>query len=310
MQDAENLELDYTSGMLKTVDGLYPLVKMPSKIDTLFYNYTANYFIASCGKNLYRLSGSLSPISFPNLIGTLSNVSRPVYDVWDSEILIASGDRMQVYDGATLTTIKSMPCDNLFVRSGRVVTSMTGTDTLYYCGVNDYTNWIMDTDNLMNGLYIEIGNKDGGGIVSVSNLAGNIIVIKKNGKAFRLAGDYETWAEYELGNNIHCMSNAASINTGNGVFFIGKDGFKVLNTSAEYGTVKSQEAGAPINQVLLKGVSESARLWDVSPKKQIWIRAADDNKIYLYHYFKTICSNCSRILRNSRQLLKRLLPQR
>lgn len=286
LQRALNVEFDYSTGKLRTVAGLVPLIKLPASADTLFYNYKDNYFLTNCGQKLYRLSGYLSPNTTPTYIGNLNRARRPQFVVYGFYTAMVSGGRVQYYTGKELKEAADSPSSDMcYVRGGRLGTCLTGTDIIRYCGVGDIENWNYGTDNAQDAWYAEVGYQDGGGIVAVKQLFGNVIIIKQSGKTFRLVGDYN-WDVYDGPDKVYTVGQNGVMFAGNGLYYIGQDGFSVMGfNSGEYGTIRTSEVGVAVNQALLQGVSQNAKLWDVQPKKQLWIRSDDMGTTYLFHYF-------------------------
>jgi hypothetical protein len=290
LQKSMNVELDYVTGKLKVVDGLVSVLKLPAKADTLFYNYKDNYFLVNCGRSLYRLNGNISPKTEPVLVGQLNSIKRPSYAVYGSYTAVVTGSKVQYLDYANSfkEAAASPVADMCYVRSGRLGICNTGSDIINWCGTGDVENWNFGTDNEQNAWYAEVGYQDGGGIVAVKELFGNIIVVKRSGKTFRLTGDYY-WQAYDGPSGVYTVGQNGVIFAGNGLYYIGKDGFSAIAfNSGEYGTLRSSEVGAAVNQLLLQGVSQNAKLWDVQPKKQIWIRADEMGTTYLFHYFSGV----------------------
>ncbi|QDR80233.1 hypothetical protein [Sporomusa termitida] len=290
LQKATNVEIDYSSGKLKVAAGLVPVVTLPAAADTLFYNYKDNYFLTNCGQSLYKLRGYLSPNTTPELIGQLKGIKRPAYAVYGPYTAIVSGNRVQYVDyfNAFKMASGSPVSDMCYVRGGRLATSNTGSDIVYFCGVGDIENWNYGTDNLQDAWYAEVGYQDGGGIVAVKQLFGNVVVIKRSGKTFRLVGDYN-WDVYDGPEGVYVAGPEAIRFAGNGLYYVGKDGFSVMGfNSGEYGTLRSSEVGAAVNQDLMQGVSQNAKIWDIQPKKQLWVRTDDMGTTYLFHYFSGV----------------------
>lgn len=292
LQKAVNVELDYVTGKLKVVDGLVPILKLPAVADTLFYNYKDNYFLTNCGRTLYKLSGYLSPNSKPVSLGQLNGIKRPAYAVYGQYTAIVSGGRVQ-YCGhkQDLTEVTSSPASTMcHVRGGRLYVAHINSERVSMCGANDITNWQFssaDQDEWteQDAWYADIGPNTGG-IVAMKQLAGNLIIVKDSGKTFRFTGDHPSiFNAYDGPENIYVVNSDCLLFAGNGLFYVGRDGFNTLNFAAsEYGALRTDSAGAGVNEELLRGVSQKACLWDVAPKKQIWVRADELGDTYLFHY--------------------------
>lgn len=287
LQKAVNVELDYVTGKLKVVDGLTPVMKLPAAADTLFYNYKDNYFLTNCGRDVYRLSGYLSGQTTATKIGQLNGIKRPAYTVYDQHTVIVSGNRVQYCGYAnSLAALPSSPPSSLcHVRGGRLYVANPGSPRVTMCGVNDITNWNISSTNEQDAWYVEVAPGTGG-IIAMRQLAGNIVIVKDSGKTYRFVGDHYTlFNAYDGPEGVYTVGQAGVIFVENNLYYVGRDGFSVMSfASGEYGALKTAAVGAAVNVELLRGVSQKACLWDVAPKKQIWVRADDIGNTYLYHY--------------------------
>lgn len=292
LQKASNVELDYVTGKLKTVDGLVPVVKLPAPADTLFYNYKDNYFLTNCGRTLYKLSGYLSPASVPEAIGKLNGIQRPEYAAYLQYTAIVSGGRVQYYGyKQPLTEVISSPASNMcHVRGGRLYVASTNGSRITMCGANDITNWQIsgkaeDEWTEQDAWYADIAPGTGS-IAAMRQLNGNIIVVKNSGQTYRFVGDHPSlFNAYDGPEGVYVVNPACLLFAENGLYYVGRDGFNAMSfTSNEYGTLKTAAVGAGVNKELLRGISQRACLWDVAPKKQIWVRADELGHTYLFHY--------------------------
>lgn len=288
LSKAVNVELDYVTGKLKVVDGLIPLVKLPAAAETLFYNYKDNYFLANCGRTLYKLSGFLSPNSEPVILGLLNGIRRPQYSVYGQYTAIVCGNRVQYlgYADTELTEVTSSPISSMcHVRGGRLHVANVGNPRITMCGANDITNWKIDNENEQDAWYADIAPGTGG-IVAMRQLAGNIIVIKSSGMTYRFLSDHPSlFNAYDGPEGVYTVSQNGLLIAANNLYYVGQDGFNAMSfNSGEFGTLKTAAVGAGVNEELLRGVSQKACLWDVSPKKQIWVRADELGNTYLFHY--------------------------
>lgn len=292
LQKATNAELDYVTGKLKTVAGLVPVVTLPAAADTLFYNHNDNYFLTNCGRTLYKLSGYLSPVSTTESIGQLSGIRRPEYAVYGNYTAIVSGGRVQYYGyKQPLTEVAASPASTMcHVRGGRLYVAHANSPRISMCGANDITNWQFsskpeDEWTEQDAWYADIAPGTGG-IAAMRQLDSNIIVIKKSGESHRFTGDHPSvFHAYDGPEGVHVVGQSGLLLTAAGLFYVGRDGFNALTFAAsEYGSLKTDAVGAGVNDELKRGVSQNACLWDVTPKKQIWVRADELGNTYLFHY--------------------------
>jgi len=128
---------------------------------------------------------------------------------------------------------------------------------------------------------IEIGYKDDGFINAIVELSSDVIIFKSNDKIFRMAGNYPDQSVYNVSDNAHCQNQYCVVQSGNNAYFYGRNGFKDLGTVVEYGSIKASNIGAKMDKVASS--NSSARLWHLPSLGQIWIKADNSGKVYVYN---------------------------
>lgn len=277
---ADNVEFDPLTGTLKLRAGTIKVLDTTFEIDTFQYIRPLGIFLISSGQDLYQFDG-INSVSY---VGKLSGSKEPKFKQFGNKVLIASGGKLQSYDGINLTTINSPNCDGVAVRNGRVVIWRKGDDNLYFSGVGDETNWNFNGTDA-DAQYIEIGYKDGGDIETVEMLNKDLIVFKDNARVYRLVGDYPNWVVYSLSKNAKAVNRFSVKQIGNDLFFIDTIGIRKLSTVVEYGDIEVQEAGYKVNSYLREEINPvSAKMFHHFKNHQVWIKANNINKIWVYHY--------------------------
>ena len=90
--------------------------------------------VLSSGRNLYETDFSTN-----KLLGALNGTNKPKYHAFGGDILIASGDKLQVISGSgKLATLESPVCDIVSSHSGRVLIASTKSHRLNWSAVGDY----------------------------------------------------------------------------------------------------------------------------------------------------------------------------
>ena len=164
------MEIDHSTGRLKTVAGTTDILNFDSdsaKIVAAMYdeiNYklllvrefnfddTVVRAVFAVDLNNYEISPAL---------GLLSGSLYPIYANWESGILIATGGKLQYFNGQALITIADSPnATSVYIRAGRVL--VTDDNTVRYSGVGDEENWTEDTGDDSSSKFVEAGYKDGG----------------------------------------------------------------------------------------------------------------------------------------------------
>lgn len=131
-----NFEFNFNK--LTTRGGLSaPLVTFPSTINGVFYHEaTGEKLVVLKNKDVYRVNAGWEA----SKVGEVNGTSKPSFCSFDGRIFIATGGKLQYYDytNKNITTIAtSYDCDSVFERFGRVVTSIRGSDNMYYSAVGN-----------------------------------------------------------------------------------------------------------------------------------------------------------------------------
>lgn len=155
-------------------------------------------------------------------------------DAYQSSVYIAvSGSRIYTANhmGIYYVDIKvdksDIPC--LLIQNGRLIAPQGSS--LYFSGTGDFYNWSYGNDN--DGLFCEIGYKDGGSIIYAVVVYDSIIVFKDNGSIYRLAGSYPLWSISKLG-EINVLRSRA-ITAGSELIFATQQGIKRLGVTQNFG---------------------------------------------------------------------------
>lgn len=280
VQLAENFEMDYVSGAIKTTSGFASVYDAGIIIDTVF-PVNDNTFLFTSNRDVY-----FTDFVTKTHIGTLTGFVRPVYCWFGDDIIIASGGKLQRFFNNELTTITtSRDADFVFVRFGRVVITKRGTDELTYSSIGDCVSaqaWIQNPNDDSTSKYIQIGYKDAGDIVAVVPLMQDLIVFKSNHKIFRVQGHFPDWSVSEVSSNGFCSSFASAIQVQNDVFFLGVRGFCSLSSVVEYGDFQQVDIGVNVNHFLQYNLEPSAKIWYLPLKKQVWILPQQTGTIFIY----------------------------
>ena len=290
LYQADNFEFNPETASLSTVSGATKYTDTGLDINNIWFNYIHNEILIGSEGKLYKVKiADVRPVT---LIGSLTGTMPPVFTTFRGNVYIASGGKLQSYDGASLTTITKSPESSIvFVKSGRVIVAKQGSDRLTFSAVGDPTSWEDDPENDSSAKWIDIGYGDDTDITSITTINQDIVIFKNAsntpfGMVFRLINDYPYWEVKEVSRNIHCSNQFSSLQAGNDVFYLGHDGFNSLSTVMEYGSVKQVEAGKKVNVSISATIkNDKARMWHIPSKQQIWVQTNSlDRYVWLYHY--------------------------
>ncbi|MBR3721929.1 MAG: hypothetical protein IKN12_04110 [Selenomonadaceae bacterium] len=277
---AINVEIDKSTGLLKTVPGTKTLYESKDKDFTdIFYDKINDVFIVcDSDKNIYGWDGE---ILFEISAGSkLSGNIPPTFCLWESGVLIASGGKLQYCKRDRIETMSNSPaeCNGVFVRDGRVW--VYAKDRLYTSAVGDEESWATNPNDSSSGQWLDIGYKDGGNIVGVVSLSSDIIIVKDNGHVFRLSGSYPNWVVKEISREVSCRGYRASVGLINNAVILGDSFMQAISTTEEYGDMQARDISIKVrNEISL--LPKTIKLRYVAPYNQIWILDNDRRLLFL-----------------------------
>ena len=242
----QSVNVEIYKGQLKTVAGTDEYFRDESKaFDVLMYDRINDTFLLTdADKKVYAVKRTEKPELVE--IGTLTGNSDVAYASWDKGIVIASGGKLQYYDGAALTTLDGSPekCMGVFIKQGRVWTYYG--DELHTSAVGDATSWTTDTNDDSSAQWLQIGYKDGGIITGVCSLSSDVLIFKSNHYAYHLAGDFPNWQLAEIGRSIDCKDYNDCVALANASLCLGRTQVQAISTTDAYGDMQAQEISAKV----------------------------------------------------------------
>ncbi len=270
-----NMELDHATGRLKTVSGTKDI--FTADIFAVMYD-AINGVLLYADSNKAVYVASLDDGSISSSIGTLTGTLYPDTASWEDGLLIASGGKLQYYNGSTLTTIDSPNARSVYIRAGRVV--ITDDANVRYSAVGDETDWTEDSGDASSSKFVEAGYKDGGGFIGMGSLSQDCLLIKDNRRVYRLSGEYPDWAIAEVSRNVECSGRRSFCSVADAVYILGKNEVQVLQTTDQYGDVKPANIATLVTSEI-QALPENAAVRFVSPLSQIWFIGESGN-VLLY----------------------------
>ena len=265
---AENVEVERNTGRLKTVAGTTDILLSNYEIYAAMYDEINKVILlvyADKSVHVYNPATKIISSSVGNLSGTL----YPVCTAWEDGLLIATGGKLQYYNGTTLDTLsKSLDSDFVYTRASRVVTT-SYDNNVSYSAVGDETSWTDDTGDPSTSKFVEIGYKDGGNLLGLVNLSQDMLIIKNNRHVYRLSGEFPDWSINEVSRNVECSGRLSFCAVADSVFILGKNEVQVMTTTQSYGDVKPENVAQLVISEIQK-LPENAIVRYVPPLKQIW----------------------------------------
>ena len=242
-------------------------------------------------------------------IGELNGDEEVVTANWEDGVLVASGGYLQYvkYVASSdpeedqtptvykLNTIIQSPPDSrgVFIRSGRVFV-FDGDDNLLYSAVGDEENWTQDSNDPSAAIFTQIGYKSGGRIIGLINLQSYVLIIKDNGKVFRLENEFPDWVIKEVTSNGLCKGPAAFASIGSNVFILGERTLQAISPTDDNGNMPVNLVGKQVENEIaslpaatkMRFNTDLNQLWFVTGSQ--WVLVFDCNtQTFFQRYFNS-----------------------
>lgn len=264
LSEVMNMEIDHSTGQLKTVGGTKDILHIDTgDLFAVVVDSINNKMLIVKDNKEVCLSTSLD-----EPLGKLSGQLYPVYTAWEDGVLIASGGKLQYYNGKTLSTIDSPKANSVFIRAGRVL--ITDDTQIRYSGIGDENNWTDDSADASASKFVEAGYKDGGSFVGMVSLSSDILLIKDNRRVYRLSGEYPDWVMQEVSRQVECKNRLAFCAVADAVYVLGSNEFQVFQTTDQYGDVKPSNVAALVSREIQK-LPADVKVKYIPALNQIWI---------------------------------------
>ena len=308
MSYAVNVEVN-KAGKLRTVQGTFDVIDasemITDDIRAAAWDDINQALLLFCkdGRVLAYVDNKLRDI------GELTGNEEVITVNWEDGILVASGKQLQyakyvpvegwgIGEETTeykLTTITTSPkyCCGVYVRSGRVFI-FDDEDNLRYSAVGDEESWDENSNDASAAIFVQIGYKVGGKIIGLISLQSYVLIIKDNGKIFRLENEYPDWVIKEVTSNGMCKGKAAYASIGNGIFILGEKTLQQINPTDDYGNMPINYVGKQVaNEIAslpprtkMRFNTELNQLWFVTSSQ--WVLVYDCNtQTFFQRYFNS-----------------------
>lgn len=286
----------FEQGVLRTRDGYSKsLVDTGEPIDKIWYDLSTEGFLLA-GKPPKDEDGTANVYyayvgEKPTLLGKLTGRERPACCRFADKIILASGGKLQYYDykNPLVTVESSFLSDNLWVQDMRLGTSKRGDDNFRYSSTGDCTSeeaWKEDTNMISQAQWYQIGACDGGDIITVLTLAGDLIVFKTNDRGYRISGTVPELSSDSVLSDTHAEDDREAFTLmGSTIVFVTDLGVRSLQTTTTYGNFDTAEVAYKINRLLQENCNKP-KVWNMLTRRQLWIRPseADKKTFYIYQY--------------------------
>ena len=151
--------------------------------------------------------------------------------------------------------------------------------------VGDMRGWYDVSGDDSTSKWVDIGYKEGDReqayIAGACALSSDIVIIKNDGKVYRLTGDYPDWTLKEIARNITCLNPQCFTAVQDGVFIVGREGMFFLQTTVDYGDVRPVNIANGILSLLSTLSVETSWVKFLPALNQIWI-AGYENRFICY----------------------------
>lgn len=279
---AINVEVDNATGRLRTVAGTVDLpIPMPFLTDSadkeifsaLYDDINRKLLLVihdtedeNAPKEVFATD--LETKETAELGATLNGSDYPITTSWEDGLLIASGGKLQYYNGKTLETIEDSPnASSVYIRAGRVL--VTDENNVRYSATGDEKNWIENSNIDSSAKFVEAGYKDGGKLLGMVNLSTDVLLIKNNRRLYRLSGEYPNWSISEVSRNVEVSGRMGFCAVADSVLILGRNEVQNIQTTNFYGDVKPQNVATLITNEVQK-LAPNSFLRYVPPLNQVW----------------------------------------
>ena len=279
LAECVNMDFNKSTGALQTSCGTITIFKCPNGVtltDT-FYDKINNVFLAvDSNRNVYKthlvdMDGTVQDFV---KVGTLNGTLSPKAVMWEDGLLVASGGKLQYWNGKTYNTIETSPdvCNGVFVKNGRV---WVWYDYRLHCsGVGDEEMWDETSSDDSSSKWLDVGYKEGeeaASIIGVTALSSDMIIIKADGKIYRLNGNYPNWNLLEVARNVHILNRNSYCAIQDGVFILSRNSLFYLQTTQSYGDIEPQNVAVNITNLFNDLSLEDTKMEFIPSINQIWI---------------------------------------
>ena len=281
LADVLNMEIDVATGKLQTVSGTVDVFESENILAAMYDLINKVILLVKNDKQVCftDFEGNVS-----QNLGSLTGNLYPKYAQWENGLIIASGGKLQYFDGTKLKTLDSAPfviydgknnqvtmenpvAENVFVRQGRVC--FTSGSKIYYSAVGDENFYFDDTNRKDTAKWIEVGYKDGAKIKAVVSLANDVLIIKDNKKIYRLAGENPQWQLAEVASEVNCKGRLSVCKVGDEVFVLSDTEVYLIQNNL-YGTLRPENLALQIKTEIQK-LPRNAQVKFIPSLWQVWI---------------------------------------
>lgn len=281
LADVLNMEIEAATGKLQTVSGTVDVLESEKIFAAMYDKINEVVLLVKDDKQVYYadFEGNIS-----NSLGKLTGSLYPKFAEWEEGIIIASGGKLQYFNGSELKTLDSTPfliyngkniqvqnqspsAENVFTRQGRVC--YTCENKIYYSAVGDENYWLDNANVSQSAKWIEVGYKDGGKIKVVVSLASDVLIIKDNKKIYRLSGEYPQWQMSEVASEVNCRGRMSACRVGDSVFVLGEDEAYLIENNV-YGTMRPENLALQVRSEIQR-LPRNAQVKYLSSLWQVWI---------------------------------------
>lgn len=289
LAECRNMTYSSQPGRLRTRAGVgLPLHTFGAPIDALFWH--SGVLLTAAGGVLYKYAPApAGAAGTTTQIGALTGAVRPQFCVFGTDVFIASGGKLQKYDGSTLTTVTDSPVHavGLYARAGRLFCFETDSDMLRGSAVGDGTVWtIPPSATDADPCETQIGYKVAGNIVAAVPSLTDVIFFKSRA-TFRLVGEYPEWKIVEISRDEEIANRDTAANVAGYLFYLEKSkGMRLLQGTDGYEEIAPGDALVNINPWLRNNMSDTAcRVWNLRGRNILLISAGAGKLLPTYYEY-------------------------
>lgn len=273
------INFELMGNLLRTVSGTKDIYRTETlHFSDIFYDTINNLLIVGTSdRKIFTIQPNGGDLKE---LGSLTGTITPDFAVWEDGVLIASGGKLQYFNGNELLTLEKSPdvCNGVFTSHGRVIVYYD--DVIKYSAVGDETDWAEDTNVDSSSKWLQVGYKDGGKITNVVNLSADILAFKSNNTAFHIAGQYPDWQQREISRNISSRGLRTALSLTSSAIVLGDSSLQAITVTDDYGEMKATDLAAKVEDDI-KAIGKIVKARYIAPLNQIWLLTGDKTFLFL-----------------------------
>lgn len=284
LSDCANMTYSTQPGRLRTREGIgAPVCAFEDNVDGMCW-YKGSLVVV-CGRQIYVVTTA----GVKALLGEASSTLVPSFVEFGEDLFIATGGKIQKFDGSVLSTVDDSPAHTvgLYARAGRVFCWERNSDTIRGSAVGNASIWtVPDSSVDSDPVDVQIGYKVAGNIVACVPLMNEVIVFKQD-CVLRLGGEYPDWEVKEISRDEAIANSHSAVEVAGFLYYVERSkGARLLQSTEGYNEVAPGETLIDVNPWIRMNMdAASCRVWHLPARNIILLGAGNSVALPSYYEF-------------------------